>query len=72
MFANPSKLAQAGKIFSVTEMTLNFKQSIIEVATLLIFNGMISPRSEAGTAPTPSPYPRLTAKTQMGKSTCPI
>ena len=72
MFDNPSRLAQAGNIFKVTEMTLNFKQRIIDVATLLIFNGMISPRREAGTAPTPSPYPRLTAKTQMGKSTCPI
>ena len=72
MLDNPSKLAQAGNIFRVTEMTLNFKQRMIEVATLLIFNGIISPRSEAGTAPTPSPYPRLTAKTQMGKSTCPI
>ena len=72
IFGNPRRLTQAGKIFNVTEITLNFKQRMIEVATLLIFSGMISPRSEAGTAPTPSPYPRLTAKTQIGKSTCPI
>ena len=55
IIGNPSKFTQEGKIFSVKEMTLNFKQRIIETATLLIFSGMISPKSAVGTDPTPSP-----------------
>ena len=55
IIGNPSKFTQEGKIFNVKEMTLNFKHRIIETATLLIFNGMISPKSAVGTDPTPSP-----------------
>ena len=55
IIGNPSRFTQAGNIFVITEMMLNFRQSMIETATLLIFIGMISPKSAVGTDPTPRP-----------------
>ena len=56
------------KLSSPKSWSTHFKDIIIAIAKLFIFNGSISPSKALGTGPTPSPYAKTVKITLMGNN----